>query len=537
MKTRLLFLVVALCATHINAQTFNEVQKLTALDRGANDSYGYSVAIDGNYAIVGAWLEDQDATGGNTLAEAGSAYIYEKSGNGNWVEVQKIVAADRDVGDSFGLDVDIHGNFAVVGAYTEDEDVAGGNSLNNSGSAYIFERDSGGTWSQVQKIVASDRTAVDGFGLSVAMHEDVIIVGSYNGYDENGQNPGYITGAAYIFDYNGNSWSQTQKIVASYRDYGAKFGCDVDISGNYAVVGAYWDRTDENNANVMNRSGSVFIFEKNGGNWSEVRKFTPQYRGSIDELGWDVTIDGTTIAAGARFQQTDGAGQNPIAGAGAVYILDRDGSGTWNFTKKIVPNVRASNNFGDAVSISGDYLAVGNRLNDTDENNGNPLTYAGAAYIFARNTGGANNWGQKQKIVASDRNGNDRFGLEVGLDDGQLIIGSPHQDRDASGNNQMTDAGAAYISADPLLDINETIFTTVITAFPNPSNGQFTIDLGKEYTNVTVQITSMLGQIISSEKFDSAKNIKQEINASQGMYFVSISTATGESAIVKVLKR
>src|SRR5690606_37401816 len=143
------------------AGTWTEVQKIVASDRGYNDRFGRSVAISGGYAIVGAVNENEDVTGGNTLNSAGSAYIFKKNA-GTWSQVQKIVATDRWPYNQFGWSVAISGDYAIVGARLEDFDTLGGNFLTNAGSAYIFQNNSG-TWSQVQKIVASDRGVDDRF--------------------------------------------------------------------------------------------------------------------------------------------------------------------------------------------------------------------------------------------------------------------------------------------------------------------------------------------------------------------------------------
>jgi hypothetical protein len=112
---------------------------------------------------------------------AGSAYIFERSGS-TWTQQQKIVASDRAAGDRFGSSVAMNGDHAIVGAHLQDGDAANGDLASNAGAAYTFARD-GATWTQQQKIVASDRAADDQFGTSVAISGDHAIVGAL-GEDE-----------------------------------------------------------------------------------------------------------------------------------------------------------------------------------------------------------------------------------------------------------------------------------------------------------------------------------------------------------------
>ena len=118
---------------------WNEVQKIVASDRYRNDLFGFSVSILGNLVIVGAPQETHDATGGNNMPFSGSSYIFERNSSGIWNEVQKIVASDRASYDNFGQSVAISGNYAFVAADQEDEDASGGNTMNQAGSVYIFK--------------------------------------------------------------------------------------------------------------------------------------------------------------------------------------------------------------------------------------------------------------------------------------------------------------------------------------------------------------------------------------------------------------
>jgi hypothetical protein len=234
--------------------TWTEMQKLVANDREADDRFGYSVGISGNYAIVGAYCDDDDASGGNPLEWAGSAYIFANDG-GIWSQVQKIVPSDRTEGDNFGASVGISGDYAIVGKLYEDEDATGGNPLTQAGAAYIFTNN-GGTWTEVQKIVPSDREEWDYFGNHVAISGDYAIVGAY-GEDEDAAGGNTIShaGSAYIFRNENGTWTEMQKIVASDRGAADYFGASVAISGDHVIVGAYFEDEDADGGNTASAAG------------------------------------------------------------------------------------------------------------------------------------------------------------------------------------------------------------------------------------------------------------------------------------------
>ena len=243
--------------------TWTEETKVVASDRAGGDKFGKSVSISGDYAIVGSHNEDHDVTGGNVLSNAGSAYIFKRSAaTSTWTQETKIVASDRAVGDQFGWSVSISGDYAIVGSVYEDHDVTGGNVLSNAGSAYVFKR-SGTTWTQETKIVASDRAGSDYFGASVSISGDYAIVGAhYEDHDFSGANYMSAAGSAYIFKRSGTTWTQTSKISASDRGGSDYFGYSVSISGNRSIVGAYGHDYDLNGANFVSQTGACYLFER-----------------------------------------------------------------------------------------------------------------------------------------------------------------------------------------------------------------------------------------------------------------------------------
>jgi len=215
-----------------------------ASDKQSDDYFGYSVSMNSaaTKVIVGAYGED---TGG---LSAGSAYIFAYDGS-SWTQEAKIQASDIQAGDYFGYRVSMSGDGTkvIVGANLEDSGGA------NAGSAYIFAYD-GSSWTQEAKIQASDIQANDQFGASATMNSDgtKVLVGAY--VEDSG---GSDSGSAYIFAYDGSSWSQEAKIMAPDKQSGDHFGYSVSMNsgGTKVITGARWEDTPGADA------GAAYIFD------------------------------------------------------------------------------------------------------------------------------------------------------------------------------------------------------------------------------------------------------------------------------------
>jgi hypothetical protein len=165
----------------------------------------------------------------------------------DWTEIQKLLAPDGEAWDWFGDSVSLSGDTAIIGALWDD---------NYTGSAYVFTR-TGTTWTQQQKLLASDGMTGDYFGVSVSISGDTALIGAYDDDNENGAD----SGSAYVFTHTGTTWTQQQKLLASDGEAGDNFGMDVSLDGDTALIGAYGDDT----AVGMN-AGSVYVFTKGDGN-------------------------------------------------------------------------------------------------------------------------------------------------------------------------------------------------------------------------------------------------------------------------------
>ncbi|HEX3046143.1 MAG TPA: LamG-like jellyroll fold domain-containing protein, partial [Bacillota bacterium] len=358
-------------------------QKVTASD-GVNFQRR-SVAAFGNTVIVGA--ETYDDKGVNS----GSVFIFERNEYGNWTQKQKLTASDGTTGDYFGRKVAIAGDIAIIGANCDDDKGS------NSGSAYIFERDGIGYWTQKQKLTASDGAAGDYFGLSVAISGNVVIIGAPDDGDK-----GDLSGSAYIFERDGNGyWNQKQKLTASDGGWFGEFGASVAISENIAFIGTGTYMT----------FGSVYVFERGeNGNWIQKQKLTNSNGTLPKSFGCSMAISGNVALIGAQHDYDKGLP------CGSSYIFERDGDGNWNQKQKLTASDGAEDYFGCSVAISGNVALIGAYY---DYDKGVPC---GSSYIFERD--GDGNWNQKQKLTASDGAAYDYFGYSVTISRNVAIIGA-----------------------------------------------------------------------------------------------------------------
>jgi hypothetical protein len=262
-----------------------------ASDAQANDNFGYSVAVSGDTAVIGAYAED---TGGST---AGAAYVFTRS-SGAWVEQAKLMASDAVYGDYFGYSVAVSGDTAVIGAQFED---TGGST---AGAAYVFTR-TGGAWTQQAKLMASDAQANDYFGASVSVSGDTAVIGAR--LEDTG---GSGAGAAYVFTRTGGSWTQQAKLMASDAQESDQFGASVSVSGDTAVIGAYAEDTGGSGA------GAAYVFTRTGGSWTQQAKLMASDAQESDQFGYSVSVSGDTAVIGARLEDTGGST------AGAAYVFE-----------------------------------------------------------------------------------------------------------------------------------------------------------------------------------------------------------------------
>ena len=309
-------------------------QKLTASDGVAYDFFGsVSLSADGNTALIGA----SNVTVGNKSSQ-GAAYVFVLNG-GIWSQQQKLTALDGAAGDAFGASVSLSGdgNTALIGAL---DAKVGANTI--QGAAYVFARN-GGTWSQDQKLTASDGAASDQFGLQVSLSADgsTALIGAY--WATVGANA--KQGAAYVFVRSGVTWSQDQKLTASDGAADAYFGASVSLSGdgNTALIGAWGAKVGANT-----NQGAAYVFVRSGLTWSQDQKLTASDGAAGDAVGASVSLsgDGNTALIGA---ENATVGANTAQGAAYVFV---NSGGTWSQQQKLTAlDGAAYDQFGSSVSL------------------------------------------------------------------------------------------------------------------------------------------------------------------------------------------
>jgi len=371
--------------------------KVTASDAATGDFFGYSVAIDGDTVVIGAY-------GAGT---GGAVYVLRTSdGGATYAQVAKLTASDGAANDEFGISVAIDGDTIVVGAQH----------YNNGGSGvvYVFlTTDGGATYGQVAKLTAADAAVNDRFGYSVAIAGDTIVVGAH-GDDDDGSD----SGSAYVFRTTdgGATYGQVAKLTASDAASGDLFGFSVAIDGNTVVVGAWGD----------DGGGSAYVFltTDGGATYNQVAKLTAADRNNNDHFGYSVAVDGSTIVVGARYDD-DGGGDS-----GSAYVFrTSDGGVTYvEVAKLTADDAAASDNFGWSVAIDGDTIVIG----------AYDAGIGGAAYVFLTTDGGAT-YAQVAKLTAADAAADDYFGDSVAIDGDTIVVGADGDD-DAG-----TRSGSAYV--------------------------------------------------------------------------------------------
>jgi len=402
-QSRLLVAVVVLAIAVVGipawALTAEQEAKLVPSDDDDFSSFGVAVAVDGDTAVIGAYMDDDNGS------ESGSAYVFTRAA-GVWTEQAKLLASDGAADDYFGDAVALDGDTAVIGASWDDDNG------DRSGSAYVFTR-TAGVWTEQAKLLPSDGAIYDFFGRSVALDGGKAVIGAHGAHNDNGDE----SGAAYVFTRTAGVWTEQAKLLASDGADDDSFGKRVSLDGDTAIIGAGDD--DDND----HCSGSAYVFIRGAGGWTEQAKLLPSDGASYDYFGDAVAVDDDTALIGAAGDDIGGA-------SGSAYVFTRT-AGVWTEQAKLRPADLADGEyFGVSAALDGDTAVIGSHVEA-------PIgSDSGVVYLFDRMDGV---WTEEAKLLSSGGAVDDQFGWAVALDDDTAVIGAPHR-YDAD-----TVAGAAYV--------------------------------------------------------------------------------------------
>ncbi|NOQ78230.1 MAG: hypothetical protein GQ546_02395 [Gammaproteobacteria bacterium] len=387
--------------------------KVVSTDRRADSHFGNSIAIFGDYAIVGAYQEDYIT--GNFLTnkyDSGAAYLYKHNKTKNIWELIEKISPNIDSAE-FGSSVAIDENTIVIGAW--DEDTNGSQSGTAHGAVYIYESYTQGTGKPIK---LSHDIANTWFGKSVAISNNRIIVGSPWGHTsagEAGVNGDQNHGVAYVYSKNTGLWTLEQQIISPQAD--TWFGQSVSISGNYLVIGSQAGSIE----------GAAYAYYYDNGNWEENGAFFLDGREGVN-LANKVLVSDSFLFVTAYL---DNHSSNGIT-TGSVSVYKRNaGDTSWGFTQKIEPSELQSNLvFGSDISISNDEktLAIGDKG-------------AGKVHLYSQSSAG---WSSNHSVKAFGNGSESAFGQSVATTNSSLVVGDPNHKYDVNGLNSVNSAGAAY---------------------------------------------------------------------------------------------
>jgi|GEM_PF-2866222 len=412
----------------------------------------------------------------NLGSQVGAVYVFRRVG-GSWQQEVYLKASNAGSGDSFGYAIAISsdGNTLVVGAHLEDSNATGidGNGENNaahdSGAAYVFHR-SGNTWTQDAYLKATNTEQNDYFGTSVAISGDgkKVAVGAPS--EDGAANSKDDSGAVYLFADTGNGWAADGVLRSSVAEAGDQFGFSLALSGNGAVLavgipgedsratGIGGDASD----NSATQSGAVRVFT--GAAFVEDVFVKASNTGAGDAFGISVSLsgDGASLAVGAYGEDSSDTGinhtqtDNLASQSGAVYVYRRGVAWAQEAYVK-ASNTQVGDSFGFAVALSADGKALtvgafGENSGSTGVD-GHPFNSnapdSGAMFLFRRTMA----WAQEAYLKATNTDEGDGFGYSVAIsgDGATIAAGAAGEDSAArtvngsQADNAALNSGAAYV--------------------------------------------------------------------------------------------
>lgn len=472
----------------LNAQ-FQETQKIVGDFRESRAEFGTSVDFNEDFIAVGASRES---------IAAGAVYIYKTEGE-NIEFYQKLTAFDATEMAEFGGIVKFVGDYLVVASGRANIEEA-----SMAGAIYIYELNTNGEWIFNAKLNASDYQNTGLLGANPTCLDadgNTLVVGAMA--QDN------WTGAVYVFEIVDNEWTETQKIEVPDATTNGNFGIGVSIFEDYLIIGA---------SGADNGKGKAYIYKKNdeSGLWEYEHDVTASDAQNNTYFGTSVSIYGNQFVVGAY------AEQSASSDVPAAYVFEKNLSGQWNEVQRL----------GSHDASEDTYFGWNCKMSEN-------LLFISAPHVFGiedsrvitykRNDNGL--WEEHFTVIPSD-NYNAFFGWHFAYHGDKLLVGAPRNDFDENGENEMSDAGAAFMFKQTTMGMEEVIWNqNMISIYPNPAENELNI-LSKE-SIIRVEIFSLSGQ-----KLISAQNKTTNVSSlPKGTYIVKVTTANGNVNTQKFIKK
>ncbi|MEM7243874.1 MAG: thrombospondin type 3 repeat-containing protein [Acidobacteriota bacterium] len=421
-----LALALLVLVSPVRASTWDELLEIYAAEGEFRDTFGTSVSLSGDTVAIGVPQSDARS------ARGGAAVVFDRNEGGAdaWGEIQMMTVADGNgaFDDRFGTSVSLDGDLLAIGNPGDDDEAT------SAGAVFLFERGGGScadTWCQVARLAASDAGELDQFGWSVSLEGDTVVIGARLDDDDT---LGIDAGSVYVFERDDTDpalWNEVAKLTASDGGPEARFGSSVSLSGDRFVAGSPFHDADGTTVD----SGGAYVFVRDGsGAWSEATPLVPTPPAADVFRGGSVVIDGDILAI-----------NSPGEGDGVVHVFEHGGGGPadWILVASVTgDDVEAGQGFG-RLGLSGDTLVVGS----PGHNQPGTSALSGAAFVFGRNVGGADAWGQCDVVVASDGAFREAFGSAISIEGSTMVIGAPQ-----ARSPVARSPGTAYVFTTPDLD-------------------------------------------------------------------------------------
>jgi len=394
---------------------YDEQKVIGSAAHNRNEKFGSHTAITGNTALIGADDWGCLSQGPGKPQICGFAYIYTRKDIFNpWVERQ-LVGSGFDSG--LGADKLALSENTVLVPAVSDEIAHCPDAECPVVVAYI--PDAGGNWVEQGLITPDDQAPVIAFPTAIEIHQDTVLVGDHN--QACGDGP--LCGAAYVFNRDaGGDWTEQQRLTASDATDWTFFGGHVALSNDTLLV--------DTNPNAADAGGSVYVFTQNElGTWIERQKLSGS-DSDTSSVG-SMAIGDHTLVIGHP-----GADCIEDTNCGAVYVFERNESGTWIEEQKLTgSDSKNGDSFGYAVALDGDTVLIGAPSATCPASSD-----CGAAYVFSLNESGT--WIETQKLTGSDSANRDAFGISVALSEHTFLVGAANQDKSCDAE---VNCGAGYI--------------------------------------------------------------------------------------------